>query len=97
VPNDNPSRHDHPHDHVPGTVLTEAARQSAAVVTHRRCVASPDRTVMATVPLCFLAYAKLDAPVVLLAIAVDITQAESARRLHVCDEWGDKTWEPWAV
>jgi A-factor biosynthesis hotdog domain len=71
VPTDNPSLYDHPQDHVPGTVLVEAARQLAAVVTHRRRGAAPDRTVMTMMTASFRAYAELDAPIVLSARPVD--------------------------
>ena len=55
---DNPSFFDHAQDHVPGMVLTEAARQICLVAS-----GSPETTVMTGFDLDFAKYAELDAVV----------------------------------
>lgn len=63
LPTGNISLFDHAQDHVPGTVLVEAARQLAAVVADRYHGKPPDRTVMTAMSASFSAYAELDAPI----------------------------------
>jgi hypothetical protein len=71
LPTGNPSLLDHAHDHVPGTVLVEAARQLAAVAVDRYRGLSPDQTVMTGMSALFSAYAELDTPTTLRARATD--------------------------
>ncbi|GAB1688976.1 AfsA-related hotdog domain-containing protein [Krasilnikovia sp. M28-CT-15] len=60
---DNPSTFDHPQDHVPGMVLTDAARQLCVLAGPRLTGAAPERTTMAGFDLSFARYAELDSPV----------------------------------
>ncbi|MET7422531.1 ScbA/BarX family gamma-butyrolactone biosynthesis protein [Dactylosporangium sp. NPDC005555] len=72
VATEHPSLFDHVHDHVPGTVLVEGARQLAALATHERGGPAPHETTMLSMDATFSAYAELDQP-----IAVSATLAGS--------------------
>jgi hypothetical protein len=67
VPVENTSYFDHPHDHVPGMVLAEAARQLATLAAARWGDGAPERTALTALDSSFTAYAELDAPIVLTA------------------------------
>lgn len=71
LPTDNPTLLDHAQDHVPGTVLVEAARQLATVAADRHRGMPPDRTVMTAMNASFRAYAELDSPIELRTRAAD--------------------------
>jgi hypothetical protein len=80
VPVENPSYFDHPHDHVPGMVLVEAARQLAAAAAGA-WDAEPGRPArMTAVEAEFSQYAELDAPTALSAVPVDGPGAPSRSR-----------------
>lgn len=68
IANDNPSMFDHAQDHVPGMVLTEAARQ-AVLFTGARILGQPVQdTTLAGFDLSFARFAELDAPVTVSAV-----------------------------
>jgi hypothetical protein len=71
LPTGNPSLLDHAHDHIPGTVLVEAARQLAIVAADRYRKMPPDQTVMTRMSALFSAYAELDVPTTLRTRATD--------------------------
>ncbi|MEU7572024.1 AfsA-related hotdog domain-containing protein [Micromonospora sp. NPDC049240] len=75
VPVENISFFDHDHDHVPGMVLLEAARQVATLATAHWGGDAPDRTVMSRMAASFAAYAELDQPVTLTAVPADAADA----------------------
>ncbi|MEV8032976.1 AfsA-related hotdog domain-containing protein [Streptomyces sp. NPDC086182] len=62
IPNDNPSMFDHAQDHLPGMVLTEAARQAALLAGARLLGRPAERTTLAGFDLGFAKFAELDAP-----------------------------------
>ncbi|MFI1359887.1 AfsA-related hotdog domain-containing protein [Streptomyces sp. NPDC020898] len=64
---DNPSYFDHPQDHVPGMVLTEAACQMAVLALEEWGGIAPRLGGIVAVESSFLAFAELDEPVVLTA------------------------------
>lgn len=67
VPVDNPSFFEHPHDHVPGMVLVEAARQAAVLAVRGRT--GPGRAArLVALESAFHAYAELDAPITMTAV-----------------------------
>jgi hypothetical protein len=66
APVDNPGVFDHPLDHVPGMVLTEAARQIAVLATNDRR-GSALRTRMHELDGTFARYVELDRPAILSA------------------------------
>ncbi|GAB3058461.1 AfsA-related hotdog domain-containing protein [Micromonospora schwarzwaldensis] len=68
VPVENISFFDHDHDHVPGMVLLEAARQLATLATAQWGGGAAHRTVMCRMTASFSAYAELDRPVALTAV-----------------------------
>ena len=71
VPVENPSYFDHPHDHVPGMVLVEAARQLATAATGVWDAAPGRPARMTAVEAEFSQYAELDAPTALSAVPLD--------------------------
>ncbi len=80
VPVENPSYFDHPHDHVPGMVLVEAARQ-LAIAAAGVWDAAPGRPAsMTAVEAEFTQYAELDTPTVLSAVPLDDHGASSRSR-----------------
>jgi len=60
---DNPSMFDHAQDHLPGMVLTEAARQASLLALHDLHGVAPAQCVLSALRGTFHAYAELDAPV----------------------------------
>jgi hypothetical protein len=60
IPAENPSLFDHAQDHVPAMVLTEAARQLAALATSQWGGPPPERTQMVALSSSFAAYAELN-------------------------------------
>ncbi|MEE4542484.1 AfsA-related hotdog domain-containing protein [Streptomyces sp. V4-01] len=71
VPVENPSYFDHPHDHVPGMVLVEAARQLAVAAAGHWDGAPGGPAAMTAVEAEFSQYAELDRPTALSATALD--------------------------
>ncbi|MFF4957329.1 AfsA-related hotdog domain-containing protein [Streptomyces sp. NPDC001222] len=68
IPSDNPSMFDHAQDHLPGMVLTEAARQ-AALLSGARLLGQPaDGTTLVGFDLGFTRFAELDAPTTVSAV-----------------------------
>lgn len=61
-PVDNRTMFEHPHDHLPGMVLTEAARQLCVLADHTLDADSPARTTVTAFDLSFARYAELDTP-----------------------------------
>lgn len=59
---DHPSMFDHAQDHLPGMVMTEAARQAGLLALNDFYGLSPSRWVMTGMGASFSAYAELDAP-----------------------------------
>jgi hypothetical protein len=59
---DHPSMFDHAQDHLPGMVMTEAARQAGMLALNDLYGLSPSRWVMTGMGATFSAYAELDAP-----------------------------------
>jgi hypothetical protein len=59
---DHPSMFDHAQDHLPGMVMTEAARQAGLVTLDELYGRSPARWVLTGMDAGFSAYAELDAP-----------------------------------
>lgn len=59
---DHPSMFDHAQDHLPGMVMTEAARQAGLLALNDLYGLSPTRWVMTGMGASFSAYAELDAP-----------------------------------
>ncbi|MBN0044359.1 gamma-butyrolactone biosynthesis protein [Streptomyces actuosus] len=68
TPNDNPSMFDHAQDHLPGMVLTEAARQAALLAGARLLDRPVDGTALVGFDLGFSRFAELDAPVTVSAV-----------------------------
>ncbi|GGK77116.1 AfsA-related hotdog domain-containing protein [Streptomyces flaveus] len=68
TPNDNPSMFDHAQDHLPGMVLTEAARQAALLAGARLLGRPADGTTLVGFDLGFAKFAELDAPTTISAI-----------------------------
>ncbi|MGX4691114.1 AfsA-related hotdog domain-containing protein [Streptomyces sp. JNUCC 63] len=68
VPSDNPSMFDHAQDHLPGMVLTEAARQAALLAGARLLGQSADATTLVGFDLGFVRFAELDAPTTVSAV-----------------------------
>jgi 2-oxo-3-(phosphooxy)propyl 3-oxoalkanoate synthase len=62
LPVDNRSMFDHPQDHLPGMVLTDAARQLCVLAGAKLSGASPARTTVVGFDLAFARYAELDRP-----------------------------------
>ncbi|MBP0458785.1 AfsA-related hotdog domain-containing protein [Streptomyces montanisoli] len=62
VPSDNASMFDHAQDHLPGMVLTEAARQACLLAGSELLGHSPNTTAVAGFGLAFSRFAELDAP-----------------------------------
>lgn len=62
TPNDNPSMFDHAQDHLPGMVLTEAARQAALYAGAELLGRPADATTLVGFDLGFARFAELDAP-----------------------------------
>ncbi|MFD7873294.1 AfsA-related hotdog domain-containing protein [Streptomyces sp. NPDC059766] len=62
IPNDNPSMFDHAQDHLPGMVLTEAARQAALLAGVRLLDRPARETTLVGFDLGFAKFAELDAP-----------------------------------
>ncbi|MPY29920.1 gamma-butyrolactone biosynthesis protein [Streptomyces adustus] len=62
IPNDNPSMFDHAQDHLPGMVLTEAARQAALLAGARLLGRPAHETTLVGFDLGFAKFAELDAP-----------------------------------
>ncbi|MEU3840465.1 AfsA-related hotdog domain-containing protein [Streptomyces sp. NPDC028635] len=61
IPTDNPSMFDHAQDHLPGMVLTEAARQAALLCGARVLGQPAEATTMTGFDLAFTRFAELDA------------------------------------
>ncbi|WP_405792593.1 AfsA-related hotdog domain-containing protein [Streptomyces sp. NBC_01506] len=80
VPVENVSYFDHPHDHVPGMVLVEAARQLATAAVGVWDAAPGRPAGMTAVEAEFSQYAELDAPTVLSAVPHDDHGAPSRSR-----------------
>jgi hypothetical protein len=68
IPTENTSYFDHPHDHIPGMVLVEAARQAATLARRTWGGEAPGRTVMVGVESTFRVYAELDRAVTMTAV-----------------------------
>jgi 2-oxo-3-(phosphooxy)propyl 3-oxoalkanoate synthase len=68
TPNDNPSMFDHVQDHLPGMVLTEAARQAALLAGARLLGRPADGTTLVGFDLGFAKVAELDAPTTVSAV-----------------------------
>lgn len=67
MPTDNPSMFDHAQDHLPGMVLTEAARQAALLAGARLLGRPAEATTLVGFDLDFTRFAELDAPVTVSA------------------------------
>lgn len=68
LPTDNPSLFDHPQDHLPGMVLTEAARQLAIATVTEHFHLAPAKTFLTDVSAVFTQFGELDVPTELEAI-----------------------------
>lgn len=80
--NDNPSMFDHAQDHLPGMVLTEAARQ-AVLLTGARLLGRPAQdTTLTGFDLAFTRFAELDAPTTVSAVPKDNGTFHIAFRQH---------------
>jgi hypothetical protein len=73
IPAENPSLFDHAQDHIPAMVLTEAARQLAALTACEWGGPSPSRTQMIAMSSSFGSYAELDEPVEMTATGTGAT------------------------
>ncbi|WP_256106108.1 AfsA-related hotdog domain-containing protein [Streptomyces sp. ODS05-4] len=69
IPTDNPSMFDHAQDHLPGMVLTEAARQAALLCGARVLGQPAGATTLVGFDLAFTRFAELDAPTTVSATA----------------------------
>lgn len=69
--NDNPSMFDHAQDHLPGMVLTEAARQAALLAGARLLGRAVEETTLTGFDLGFARFAELDAPATVSAVPAD--------------------------
>lgn len=69
--NDNPSMFDHAQDHLPGMVLTEAARQAALLAGQRLLGRPAAETALTGFDLDFARFAELDAPTTVGAFPTD--------------------------
>lgn len=77
---DNPSMFDHAQDHLPGMVMTDAARQAAVLVLGDLHGIAPAHLAMVGMRASFSTYAELDAPTAVHAgPGVDIPRPDGAR------------------
>ncbi len=66
-PTGHPSMFDHAQDHIPGMVLSEAARQVSLLAAHHHSGPPSDRSAVTVLAASFSAYAELDSPVTVTA------------------------------
>lgn len=92
LPTDNPSMFDHPQDHLPGMVLTEAARQLAIATVTEHFHLAPAKTFLTDVSAVFTQFGELDVPTELEAtvgtwrpdtpgVGVDVVVTQNGRSI----------------
>ncbi|NUP01217.1 MAG: hypothetical protein HOV96_38115 [Nonomuraea sp.] len=67
VPVSHPGMFDHPHDHVPGPVMMEAARQAGTLLLCERFGQAPSKSVLTGLEAAYARFAELDAGIVIEA------------------------------
>jgi 2-oxo-3-(phosphooxy)propyl 3-oxoalkanoate synthase len=81
VPVAHPSMFDHPHDHVPGPVLMEAARQVCLLLAQERLALSPAKLFLQRMRVSYVRFAELDADIAVRASLLPPAPEREPQRL----------------